>query len=178
MRMLLRLLSPLLGLALAATAALLAVEAGWALARPDSDPLLAPWPGWIDRLAGYTWSDTAVLIAGAALAVLGLLLLVLARGARRRDVRMTNPADDVTVVTTPRSVARLIGHRVRAEDGVNSASVTATARVVRVRAVSRMRAEKQLRPTLAKAVDDLVTSLPLARRPRVRVVVDSPKDSR
>jgi hypothetical protein len=177
-RVLLRLLSPLLGVAVAIAGGLLAVEAGWVLARPRSAPLLVPWPAWRDRLAGYAWSDTAVAVAGGALAVLGVALLVLAAGARRHDVRLTDPADDVTVVTSPRSLARLVGHQVRAEDGVRSASVTASARRVRVRVISSMNTEAQLRPTLTTRVDELVGGLPLARKPKVQVVVDSPKDRR
>ncbi len=178
MRVLLRLLSPLLGLAVAAAGALLAVEAGWVLVRPRSAPLLVAWPAWRDWLAGYAWSDTAIIVAAAALVVLGVLLLVLAGSARRHDVRLTDPADAVTVVTSPRSLARLVGHRVRAEDGVRSASVTAGTRRIRVRATSRLNTEAQLRPTLTALLNELVGSLPLDRTPRIRVVVDSPKDRR
>lgn len=178
MRVLLRLLSPLLGLAVAAGGGVLAVEAGWVLARPDSTPLLVPWPGWRDRLAGYAWSDAAVVIAAAALVALGLLLTVIAAAARRRDVRLTSPVDGVAVVTSPRSLARLVGHRVRQEDGVHTASVTASARRIRVRATSRLHTEAQLRSTLTARVRDLVGSLPLPRTPRIRVVVKSRKDRR
>ncbi|MGH3980595.1 MAG: DUF6286 domain-containing protein [Pseudonocardiaceae bacterium] len=178
MRVLLRLLSPLFGLAVAVAGALLAVEAGWTLARPDSAPLLVSWPGWRDGLAAYSWSDTPVLVAGGVLALVGLLLFLVTGRARRHDVRMTDPADDVTVVTSPRSLARLVGQRVRDEDGVNRASVTATARKVRVRVTSRLNSEAELRPALTSRVTDLVSGLPLARTPRVRVVVNSPKDHR
>lgn len=176
MRALLRLLSPLLALALAVAGALTALEAGWALVRPDSAPLLVRWTDWRDRIATYSWSDGPVLVIGAALVLLGLLLLWLAGSARRHDVRLADPADDVTVVTSPRSLARLVGHRVRAEDGVRSASVTARARKVRVRVTSATSTEAQLRPTLTSVVEDLVGALPLERTPRVQVVVDSPKD--
>lgn len=178
MRVLLRLLSPLLGVAVAAAGALLAVEAGWVLTRPRAAPLLVPWPVWRDWLAGYAWSDTTVVVAGGALAVLGVALLALAAGARRHDVRLTDPSDDVTVVTSPRSLARMVGHRVRAEDGVRSASVTASARRIRVRVTSGLSTEAQLRPALTARVDELVADLPLARKPRVQVVVGSPKDRR
>ena len=176
MRVLLRLLSPLLGLALAATGALTTLEAGWALARPDSGPLVVPWTGWRDRIAAYSWSDPPVLIIGVVLVLLALLLLWLAGSARRHDVRLTDPTDDVSVVTSPRSLARLVGHRVRSEDGVRSASVTARSRKVRVRATSVLSTEAQLRPVLTSVVTDLLGALPLERKPRVQVVVDSPKD--
>lgn len=178
MRVLLRLLSPVLGLALAAVGGLVALEAGWALARPGSQPLVAPWTDWRDQLSGVTWADTPVLIIGAALVLVGLLLLWLAGAARRHDVPMSEPSEEVTVVTSPRSLARIVGHRVRAEDGVRFATVTAGSRRVRVRATSALSSEAELRPTLTSTVNDLVGTLPLARKPRVQVVVDSPKDRR
>lgn len=179
MRLLLRLLSPLLGLAVTTSGALLAVEAGWTLIRPGSSVLLVPWPGWRDRLAGYAWSHPVVLAIGGLLVVLGLLLLVIAISARRRDVWLTSPADGVTVVTSPRSLARLVGHRVRTGDGVRSASVTASARRIRIRATtSGLTTAAQLRPTLTVQVRDLLTGLPLARTPRVRVAVKPGKDRR
>lgn len=179
MRLLLRLLSPLLGLAVATVGALLAVEAGWLLIQPGSSSLLVPWPDWRDRLLGYAWSHPVVLAIGGLLVILGLLLLVIAIGARRRDVWLTSPADGVTVVTSPRSLARLVGHRVRTEDGVRSASVTASARRIRIRArTSGLTTSAQLRPTLTAQVRDLIASLPLARTPRVRVAVKPRRDRR
>lgn len=178
MRVLLRLLSPLFGLAVAAAGALLALEAGWALARPDAGALLTPWPGWRDGLAAYAWSDTPALVTGGGLALVGLLLILVAGRARRQDVHLTNPADEVTVVTSLRSLARMVGQRVREQDGVNTASVTATARAVRVRATSRLYSEAELLPTLTSRVTELIADLPLTREPRVRVVVNAPKDRR
>lgn len=178
MRVLLSLLSPLLGLAVGTAGALFAVETGWVLFRPSSPPLLLPWPGWREQLAGYSWSDTLILVVGAALATLGLLLVIIAASARRHDVRLIAPADGVTVVTSPRSLARLVGHHVRDQDGVRSASVTAGPRRIRVRATSRLATKAQLRPTLTTRVNDLIGDLPLARTPRLRVIVTVLKDRR
>lgn len=178
MRVLLRLVLLLIGLAVAGTGALLAVEACWMLTRPGSGPLLVPWLVWRDRLAGLSWSQPLMLMCAGALVLLGMLLLMLASSARRHDVPMTDPAEDVTVVTSPRSLARLVGHRVRTQDGVKSASVSASTRRVRVLATSNRRSEDQLRPVLLRTVNDLVRGLPLLRQPRVLVVIDSPKDRR
>lgn len=178
MRILLRLFSPLLGLAMAMAGGLLAVEAGWALARPGAGALLVPWPHWRDGLSTYSWSDTPVLAAGAALAGLGLLLLLLAGRARRHDVALTSPADEVTVVTSPRSLARAVGQRVREEDGVHSASVTVGARSVRVRAGSRLRSEAELHAALTARIGGLLADLPLTRTPRLRVVVTAARNRR
>ncbi|MCP2258327.1 hypothetical protein LX15_002021 [Streptoalloteichus tenebrarius] len=178
MRVLLRVLSALLGLAVAAAGALLVVEVAWAWARPDDVPLVVPWPRWRDGLSGVDWADDRVRWLAAGLVALGLVLALLALLARRRDVRLADPAPEVTAVTSPRSLARVVGHRVRAADGVAGASVTASARRVRVRATSRMLDEDALRPRLGQLVGEVVGGLPLARRPRISVIVDSPKDRR
>ncbi|MGQ0718981.1 MAG: hypothetical protein ACT4NP_17030 [Pseudonocardiales bacterium] len=46
MRPLLRVLSPLLGLAVAVFGALVALEVFWAWLRPAGGSLVAPWPAW------------------------------------------------------------------------------------------------------------------------------------
>ncbi|ASR39179.1 hypothetical protein BAY61_11370 [Prauserella marina] len=178
MRILVRLLSTVLGLAIAAAGALLALEVAWRWWRPAEAPLVVPWPQWRDALAGIAWDSAGVRVTAAVVGVAGLLLLLAAATARRRDVGFTDPATEVTVTTSPRSLARVVGAHVRKQDDVVSASVTATARKVRVRAVSRMETEQGLRPKLAGSVSALLDDLPLARQPKVSVVVDSPRDRR
>lgn len=176
MRLLLRLLAPLLGLAIAGAGALVLLEVGWAMARPDRTPLLLPWPDWLRRASELTWADGAVRTTAWALVATGLVLLLIALLAGRHDVALTDPVPEVTVTTSPRSLARIVGQRVRATDGVHSASVTASARSVRVRATSRLLDERRLRPVLIDEVTELVSTLPLARTPHVHVVVHSAKD--
>lgn len=176
MRVLVRILSCLLGLAVAAAGALLAVEVAWAWIYPQSGPLLVPWPQWRDRLGELTWGDGSVRLVAALVAVAGLLLLLFAATARRREVRLRDPTPEVTMSTTPRSLARLVGHRVRGAEGVSGASVTASARAVRVRASSRVQSERELRPRVLEVATEVVDALPLPRTPKVTVVVDSPKD--
>lgn len=178
MRVFVRLLSTLLALAVAGVGALLALEVGWHWWRPSDAPLLLPWPQWQDRLAETAWNDNAVRITAVIVAVIGLLLLILSAAARSRAVRLHDPATEVSVSTSPRSLARLVGHRVRGAENVTSASVTATARKVRVRATSRLATEQQLRPRLQETVTELLDDVPLSRKPKVTVVVDSPKDRR
>lgn len=176
MRVFVRILSLLLGLALAAAGALLALEVGWTWARPVDGPLLVPWPAWRDRLAGLTWQDTEVRITAWVVAGVGLVLLLVALTARRKDIELLDPTPGVIVRTSPRSLARIVGTRVRAEENVSGASVTATARKVRVRASSGLESEEQLRPRLQEVVRTTLEDLPLTRRPRISVVVDSPRD--
>ncbi|WP_367130497.1 DUF6286 domain-containing protein [Saccharothrix sp. HUAS TT1] len=166
MRVLLRVLSPFLGLALAAAGALLV----FAVARHWSGDRWR-WPDW-------SWVDQPVLVTGACTAAGGLFLLVLASRAVPSQVALHDPADGVRVVTTPASLARVVGHRVRAEDGVTGASVTASRRKVRVRATSWAHDEAELRPRLLDAAREALADLPLPDRPDVSVVVISPKDRR
>ncbi|RKT53495.1 DUF6286 domain-containing protein [Saccharothrix australiensis] len=168
MRVLLRLLSPFLGLAVAGAGGLLVAEVAWRWAGRGR--LLPWWP------TGLTWTDERVRTAALLTAVAGLLLLVLAMAARRKDVRLHAPADGVVVTTTPTALARVVGHRVRAVEGVSGASVTASRRRVRVRATSRRHDEAALRPRLLDAARAVVRDLPMPSPPKVSVVVDSPKD--
>lgn len=176
MRVFVRIVAALLALALAAAGTLLALEVGWLWLRPTEGPLLVPWPDWRDRLAEVSWESTPVQVTAWITAVAGLGLLVAALAARRREVVLADPAPGVSVRTSPRSLARIVGTRVRAEDGVRGASVTATPAKVKVRATSRLVGEEQLRPRLTGVVGDLLADLPLVRAPRVSVVVDSPRD--
>ena len=178
MRVFVRIVALLLALALAAAGTLLALEVGWLWLRPTEGPLLVPWPDWRDRLAEVTWETTPVQVTAWITAVAGLGLLVAALVSSRREVPLRDPAPGISVRTSPRSLARIVGTRVRAQDNVSGAAVTATRKKVRVRASSRLETEAQLRPRLTGVVADLLADLPLVRTPRVSVVIDSPRDRR
>ncbi|PXY28203.1 DUF6286 domain-containing protein [Prauserella muralis] len=178
MRVFVRLLSTVLALALAAAGALLALEVAWHWWRPAGAPLLLPWPGWRDTLGGLAWDSPPLRVAAIVTGGAGLVLLLAAGAARRREVPLREPAAGVRVTTSPRALARLVGQHVRAQDNVTGATVTAGSRKVRVRATSTLEAEQQLRPRLTESVTALLDDVPLVRRPTVSVVVDSPKDRR
>ncbi|MEU6155871.1 DUF6286 domain-containing protein [Actinosynnema sp. NPDC047251] len=169
MRALLRFLSPFLGLAVAAVGVLVIADISWHWAGHGH---LVPWPRDI------RWTDDRVLTTGLITAAAGLLLLLIAMTARFRYVRLHDPSDQVIVTTTPTALARVVGHRVRAEDGVASASVTVSRRKVHVRATSALHDEASLRPRLLEVVRATVKALPIAKPPKVSVVVSSPKDRR
>ncbi|QJY49437.1 DUF6286 domain-containing protein [Pseudonocardia broussonetiae] len=179
MRVLLRVLAPLLGLALAAAGVLLVIEvvAAW-VRTPATTGLLVPWPDWRTSLEALTWADVPVPGIAIGVAVVGLLLVLLGLLARRHDIALTSPAPEVTVTTTPRVLARLVGRRVRAADGVAAASVTATGRRVSIGAQAWNDAGPELRDSVSSTVDTLLDELPLARRPRVSVTVQQRKGPR
>lgn len=179
MRVLLRVLAPLLGLALAAAGVLLVIEVVAAWLRPAATAgLVVPWHTWRTALEDLTWAQPPVpLVAGAAAAV-GSLLLLVGLLARRSDVRLDGPGPGITVTTSPRVLAKLVGRRVRATDDVAGAQVTASRRRISVSAQGWGGAGPALRATVADRVDDLLDELPLHRRPRVVVSVHERKGPR
>ena len=115
MRVLLRVLAPLLGIVLAAAGVLLVVEVVSAWVRLDTDGgLLVPWPDWGATLAGLSWNESPVAAIAIGVGVAGLLLMIVGLAARRADVHLDAPSSDMTVTTSPRVLARLVGTRVRA----------------------------------------------------------------
>nr|WP_255426481.1 DUF6286 domain-containing protein [Pseudonocardia sp. C8] len=165
----LRVLAPLVSLAVAAAGALLVVEVVAAWVSPGSGAgLLVPWRDWRTTAGNVLWADTPVLWLAIAAIVAGVVLLVVGLLARRHDVALTSPSPGLTVTTAPRVLARLVGGRVRAVDAVTAATVTASARSVSVRA--RGRGETTTVADEARAAaSGVLDALPLARRPRLTV---------
>jgi hypothetical protein len=173
-RFLLRLLSPLLGLVVAAVGVLTLIEVVTAWVAPASSPLVVPWPDWQAALTSATWSSGTVRAIAVVVAVVGLLVLLVGLVARRHDVRLTDPVPEVTVTTSPRSLARAVGHEVRSHSDVVSASVVASSKKVVVKA-GTLDAPDEVRTAVRERIDTLFTRLPLARRPRVSVSVAATK---
>ncbi|WP_243789105.1 DUF6286 domain-containing protein [Saccharopolyspora gloriosae] len=176
MRAVVRLITALAGLIALAAGVLLIVEAIGAWASPGTGGVLVPWSSAGSAMRGLSWQDLATRLAAGAAVLLGLILLLAASRAGRSEVRLLDPAPEVTVTTDPRSLARLVGHRVRAEDGVAAASVTADRRKVKVKAQSRFRSVGDLRDRVSKTAASAVGDLPLQRRPRVSVSVSPAKE--
>ncbi|RRO14790.1 hypothetical protein EIL87_18835 [Saccharopolyspora rhizosphaerae] len=178
MRLFARLITALAGLVVAAAGTLLAVEAAWALVRPRSPGLIFGPAALRDALSGFTWTSPTVRAVAIALVVLGAVLLVVAITAGHRDLRLHDPAPEVTVTTDRRSLARLVGHQVRDQDGVAGATVTAGAKRVRVKAAARFRESGDLRQRLTSTAERAVGDLPLPRAPKVLVSVEPPEERR
>ncbi|MGI9003565.1 MAG: DUF6286 domain-containing protein [Pseudonocardia sp.] len=179
MRVLLRLLAPLLGLALAAAGVLLVIEVVAVWVRPAATTgLVVPWPDWRTISTTLTWSNTPVPAVAIGVAVVGLLLVLLGLLARRSDIVLTAPTPEITVTTSPRVLARLVGRHVRATDDVAGASVTASRRTVAVSVQGWGKADPELRGTVRNRVKAMLDELPLRRRPRVTVAVQDRKGPR
>lgn len=171
MRVLLRILAPLLGLALAGAGVLLVIEvvAAW-VRTPATTGVIVPWPDWQATLTTLTWDQLPVAPIAIGVAVVGLLLLLIGLLARRADIELASPGDDVAVTTSPRVLARIVGLRVRAADDVAAASVTASGRRIAV-AAQAWDDPDALRTAVTERVEGLLDELPLRRRPRVAVSV-------
>ncbi|MDT7617496.1 MAG: hypothetical protein QOF00_4943 [Pseudonocardiales bacterium] len=180
MRVLLRILAPLLGLALAAAGVLFVIEvvAAWGRPAATTTGLVVPWPDWRVTLETLSWADTPVPAIAIVGAVIGLLLVLLGMSARRADIHLEGPGPEITVTTAPRVLARLVGTRVRATGDVAAATVTASARKVSVSAQSWTDATPELRSTVDSRVGELLDELPLRRRPRVSVSLQERKGTR
>ncbi len=174
MRFLLRLLSPLLGLVVAAIGVITLLEVITAWVAPASSPLVIPWPDWQAALTGVTWDSPTVRLVAIVIGIVGVLVALVPLVARRHDVRLTDPVPEVTVTTSPRSLARAVGHEVRSHSDVVSASVVASSKKVVVKA-GTLDAPDEVRAAVRERIDTLFTRLPLARRPRVSVSVAATK---
>lgn len=176
MRAVVRVITALLGLVFAAAGVLLVVEVAWAALRPGDDFLVVDWPGVRDGLRTLSWNDTPVRITAAVVVVVGLLLVIAGMRAGHRDVRLHDPAPQVTVTTPLSSMARLVGHRAREQDGVGSASVTAGRKRVRVRVHSEFVEVGDLEDRVAEASREALRGLPTPATPTVSVSVRPAKE--
>jgi len=178
-RVLLRVLAPLLGLAVALVGVLVLLEVVAEAVRPDEgDGLVVPWPDWYAALGRTAWADSPVPGIAIGAAVLGLLLVLVGLLARRPDIAVDGPAPEITVTTSPRVLARLVGRRVRAADDVAAASVTASRRRVAVAAEAWNDAGPELADSVRARVERLLDEVPLHHRPRVTVTVQDRKGPR
>ena len=172
MRVLLRVLAPLLGLVVAIVGVLVVLEVVAAWVRPVVDVgLVVPWPDWRSALEEITWAETPVRWAGIGAAAVGLLLVLIGLLARRADIALDGPTPEIMVTTSPRVLARLVGRHVRAADEVAAASITASRRKISVAAECWSDAGPQVRDRVRVDVEALLDEMPLHRRPRVAVIV-------
>lgn len=170
MRVLLRILSPLLGLLLALIGLDLVIEVVGSWVAPQSAPVIIPWTSWRPYLDQVTWQANAIRAVAIVVGVIGLLVVLVGLVGRRHDVFLSDPVPEVTVTTSPRSLARAVGHEVRSHDDVMSAAVVASSSKITVKAAT-MDAPDSVRSAVRERVDSLLERLPLARRPRVSVSV-------
>ena len=180
MRVLERLLSLLLALAIAAGAVLLALEVGWAAA--GKDPRLVPWDSAYTSGTTNAWDSTPARIVVIALIAVGLLLLAAELKPRRVSrLRMVGDDPSIDAAITRRSLQASLITGARQVDGVSGARAKVTRRRVTVRAVSKLGTAETAR-SLAAELDDALRSrmdaMHLAKTPRLRTRVSPRRGAR
>jgi Family of unknown function (DUF6286) len=166
----------IVGLVLLAAAAAVAISCIQLAAggRP-----LVPFSTVGDLVAGLSWNDPALLIAGGVLAVLGAVLLACALLPGTPKVLALAPSNEHTSAgVARRSLASDLTHHARGADGITDARVRVGARKVTVDA----RTPLQDRSGLSEQVRDLVVrrldDIDLARPARVRVMIKPDRSAR
>ena len=165
MRVLNRLVSALLALALLAGGLLVAAEIASA-AFGREEPLLLPWDRWYDEATTTPWSDPDLRLGFAGLVLAGVLLLLLEAARRRPTAVPLAPAGDgVDADLDRRGLEAWLGQRLETVDGVATAKarITKSAAVVRAQTPGRdtVRLRDELRVEAARALDQLELAKPL-----------------
>ncbi|MPZ27938.1 MAG: hypothetical protein GEV12_16380 [Micromonosporaceae bacterium] len=155
MRVINRLASLLLGLALLAGGLLAAVEA--VLVWLDRAPLLIDRQGWYDTLTTTRFSDNGFLVVAIVVGLAGLLLLVL-QLRRWRPTRLSVPAAQGWHVQR-RSAERLLAGVAGGASGVSTARVRLRERRGDWRPFVTAVGDPSARPQVEAAVRDEVARL-------------------
>lgn len=171
-----RVLSVLLALALVALGVLIPIEVIRALAGGDGF-LVLPWQPVADFLGDNSWSSGWVIAISAAIAALGLLL-VLAELWRRRPglFTVTTETDTVAAGVSRRSIARALARATTDIDGITGASTSVRRRWAAVRAVTPLRDPGDLAVRAQERANAVVESLALVRPLPVRVELKQRKE--
>lgn len=174
-----RALGPLLGLVLTLVGVLVAVEAAGALAGVDH--VLLDWRGVRDGAGSQSWSSPTVRLVSLALAVVGVLLVVLTLRGSRADVALRTGEPALAGTTSRRAVARLVAAAVRGADGVSGTVDVVVARSTVTVRVTRSGLDGNHPGTLTERARTAATAalgtLPLEHTPTVTVAERTPKSA-
>lgn len=180
MRVIERLLSLLLAVALVVGAVVLAVEVGYALF--DQPPALVPWRGLYARGTTSAWDTAAVRLVAAAVLLLGLLLLLGELKPRRPSrLALTRQTEGVDTAVTRRGLRSTLVRAAKEVDGISTASAKVGRRRARISATSRLgdkAAARGLSSAVAGRVQGRLDGLDLARPPKLRTRVAPRRTSR
>ncbi|MEV8510167.1 DUF6286 domain-containing protein [Actinoplanes sp. NPDC051475] len=172
MKVLNRLLAPLLALGFLFAAAVGVIEV--IAHRTGHRPVLLNWPGVYHWAAHTSWGAAPVRLLSVGLVVAGLLLLI-AQLTPRRPARLpittTNPATDTAI--TRRGLAHSLRRAVTGIDGVSHAHVTVRRRRARINATTRAGESDTgtLRTTLTETARRQLDALHLSHPPTLAVRV-------
>lgn len=138
------------------------------------------WPAFAsngsDAIEPTTWSHPSVSVASGIAAILGLLLLIIAiLPGKQTALEIIGSRGGVKntseTVISPRGLARLTSSHVDQTDGVDSSSVTVTAKRVTVDAKTSLHQAKGLSKDLEESITEKFDSIGLSPIPKVTVRV-------
>lgn len=119
-----------------------------------------------------TWGSSAVIVAAAVIAVLGLILIIagVKPGAFKTAQLQAPPGgsiDATEYVISDRAMARLAAARADTIDGVDKVSASASGRHVRVQVSTTSEQNADIRTQVRQGVADVLASAGIQPAPRV-----------
>lgn len=175
MRIVDRVVSAVLGLALLVGGLLVAIEI--VLAGLNRSPWLLAHDRWIALARTTAWSEPDLRLTFAGLVVAGALLLVVELARRRPQVLpLAAQGPGVVTVLDRREVERWLVERVERVDGVAGAGVRVGSRSALVEATSVGRVTGEVEVGVRQVASDSLESLHLDRATRLRVKVRPRKE--
>lgn len=177
MRVFDRVVSVILGVALLGLGALITAEVIWSSGLDRSGHLVLPYEPSSRYLHQHIWSSTAIRAITAAVAAVGLILLLLEL-KRRRPGTLTMAGSTAGVVSgiSRRSVGRSLTHVATSIPGITGAKTRVSRRRASVEAWTRLRDPGDLEQQLDRELAGSLDSLQLTRPPTLRVRLSHRED--
>lgn len=164
---------PAMLVALIAAAAGITVVIDVIAVQTGRSSIIWPYRQMADQLRTSRWDDIAILAVAAAIAFIGLLLLMAALTPGRKTlVPLATDDPHNEAGASRRSISRTLGEAATQVDGVSRARVSLGRRAVRIRARSRLRdtsgLDQQIQAAVGQRLDQVGPLRPLRVRASVR----------
>lgn len=173
-RILLRVTSALVALAMIAGASLLIGQV--VVGITGGGNFIVPTEDWYATLRRTAWNDASTVYAGIGLVVVGILLLAVVLLTRPRLFTLARPDDAVDVVIPPRAVAQMLRRQAEAVAGVGTASAEVDRDLARITATAPMASTDRVERDLAQALAHGLKLIPWSRMPRLEIEVIGARD--
>lgn len=168
-RIVLRVVSALMALMLIAGCALIIGQV--VVGLTGGGDFLVPTADWYRALRSTPWNDADVVYTGIGLAVVGILLVVIARLTRPRLITLAEPVEDVHVVIPPRAVAQMLRRQAETVPGVATVNVEVSGDLARINATAPLADPDQVEQDLVQTLTHALKKIPWARMPRLEIEV-------
>jgi hypothetical protein len=165
-----RVVAVILGLILLSLGALITAEVIWSKGMGRSGHLVLPYESSSRYLHHHAWSSTPIRVISAAVAAVGLILLLLEL-KRRRPAALTMAGSTAGVVTSisRRSLGRMLTRVAASVPGIAEGRARVSRRRATVRAQTRLRDPGDLEQQLGREMSESLDSMQLTRPLRLRI---------